>query len=83
MAKREKISEERKKLIQEFIKSNNLRTAGDIQEAIKDLFKDTIQEMLNAELTEHLGYEKMNIQMIMKTTEMDIVKKQYIPQKEI
>jgi len=58
MAKREKISEERRKLIQEFIKSNELKTAGDIQEAIKDLFKDTIQEMLNAELTEHLDYEK-------------------------
>ena len=58
MAKREKISEERRKLIQEFIKSNDLKTTGDIQEAIKDLFKDTIQEMLNAELTEHLGYEK-------------------------
>ena len=58
MARKEKISEERKKLIQEFIKSNDLKTAGDIQEAIKELFKDTIQEMLNAELTEHLGYEK-------------------------
>ena len=58
MVKREKISEERRKIIQEFIKSNELKTAGDIQEAIKDLFKDTIQEMLNAELTEHLGYEK-------------------------
>ena len=58
MAKREKISEERRKLIQEFIKSNDLKITGDIQEAIKDLFKDTIQEMLNAELTEHLGYEK-------------------------
>ena len=42
MAKREKISEERRKLIQEFIKSNDLKTTGDIQEAIKDLFKDTI-----------------------------------------
>ena len=58
MAIKEKISEERRKLIQEIIKSNDLKTAGDIQEAIKDLFKDTIQEMLNAELTEHLGYEK-------------------------
>ena len=58
MARKEKISEERKKLIQEFIKSNELKTAGDIQEVIKDLFKDTLQEMLNAELTEHLGYEK-------------------------
>lgn len=58
MARKEKMSEERRKLIQEFIKSNDFKTAGDIQEAIKDLFKDTIQEMLNAELTEHLGYEK-------------------------
>lgn len=31
MAKREKISEERRKLIQEFIKSNELKTAGDIE----------------------------------------------------
>ena len=58
MAKKEKISEERKKLIQNFISSNDLKTTSDIQEAIKNLFKDTIQEMLNAELTEHLGYEK-------------------------
>ena len=39
MSRKEKISEERKKLIQEFIKNNDLKTAGDIQEAIKDLFK--------------------------------------------
>lgn len=36
MSRKEKISEERKKLIQEFIKNNDLKTAGDIQEAIKD-----------------------------------------------
>lgn len=58
MAKREKISEERKKLIKEFISSNELKTAGDVEEALKNLFKDTLQEMLNAELTEHLGYGK-------------------------
>ena len=80
MAKREKISEERRKLIQEFIKSNDLKTTGDIQEAIKDLFKDTIQEMLNAELTEHLGYEKNEY---MKIIEMDIAQRQYIQQREI
>ena len=58
MARKEKMSEERKRLIQEFIKSNDFKSTVDIQEAIKDLFKDTIQEMLNAELIEHLGYEK-------------------------
>lgn len=45
-------------MVQEFIKSNELKTVGDIQEVIKDLLKDTLQEMLNAESTEHLGYEK-------------------------
>lgn len=58
MAKKEKMSEERKKLIQEFISNNEIKDVTDIQDAIKDLFKDTIQEMLNAELTQHLGYEK-------------------------
>ena len=58
MAKREKISEERRNLIKEFISSNELKTASDVEDALKNLFKDTLQEMLNAELTEHLGYEK-------------------------
>jgi putative transposase len=30
----------------------------DIQNLLKDLFKDTIEEMLEAEMSEHLGYEK-------------------------
>jgi len=29
-----------------------------LQEALKDLLGDTIQNMLEAELDEHLGYEK-------------------------
>lgn len=62
MAKRKQISEERKKLIKEFIGSNELKTASDVENALKDLFKDTLQEMLNAELTEHLGYEKNEYQ---------------------
>ena len=46
MAKKEKISEERRKLIKEFIASNELKTAGDVEDALKNLFKDTLQEML-------------------------------------
>lgn len=58
MAKHEKISEERKKLIQEFINQNNITTAKDIEEALKNMFKDTLQEMLEAEMTTQLGYGK-------------------------
>ena len=56
MAKHEKISEERKKLIKEFINQNNITTAKDIEEALKNMFKDTLQEMLEAEMTTQLLY---------------------------
>ena len=58
MAKHQKISEERRKFLQEFIAQNNINTAQDIQEALKDMFKDTLQEMLEAEMTTQLGYNK-------------------------
>lgn len=44
--------------IRAFIKDNNLKSADEAQKALKDLFKDTIQEMLEAELETDLGYEK-------------------------
>ena len=65
MARKEKMSEERKRLIQEFIKSNDFKSTVDIQEAIKDLFKDTIQEMLNAELTEHYEIKNRGVKDIL------------------
>ncbi|WXJ85308.1 IS256 family transposase ISDku1 [Moorella thermoacetica] len=34
------------------------RTIGDIQEKLKKLFKDTIQQVLEAEMEHHLGYPK-------------------------
>lgn len=58
MAKHERISEERKKFIQEFINQNNITTAKDIEESLKNMFKDTLQEMLDAELTTQIGHEK-------------------------
>lgn len=61
MSKRKKISEERKILIKEFISSNYLRTDGNVKDALKNLFKYTLQEMLNVELTERLAMKKMNI----------------------
>ena len=44
--------------LKEFIKTNNIKSAEDIQSALKDLFKDTLQEMLEAELDSDLGYTK-------------------------
>lgn len=58
MAKREKISEERRNFLKEFINQNNITSAKDIEEALKDMFKDTLQEMLEAELASQIGHEK-------------------------
>ena len=34
------------------------KSTGDIQEKLKRLFAGTIEQMLEAEMDEHLGYEK-------------------------
>lgn len=47
-----------KEQIQSFIKENDIKSAGDIQNALKKLFASTIQEFMEAELETHLGYAK-------------------------
>lgn len=51
-----------KQQLRDFIKENKLVTAQDAQNALKNLFAETIQEMLEAEMDTHLGYEKHDIQ---------------------
>lgn len=50
-----------KEQLRSFIKENKLVTAQDAQDALKDLFAETIQEMLEAEMDTHLGYEKHEV----------------------
>lgn len=51
-----------KEQLRSFIKENNLVTAQDAQNALKDLFAETLQEMLEAEMDTHLGYSKHDLQ---------------------
>ena len=60
---RDELMVEKKKLIpreilKQFIKENNLKTAEDAKDLVKELFADTIQELLEAEMDHSLGYEK-------------------------
>lgn len=50
--------EEDRELLRKLIKQYNLKDTTDIKEMLKDLFGNTIQEMLEAELEEDLGYSK-------------------------
>jgi transposase-like protein len=54
--KREPMSEGKKNIIGMLLEEYDIKTAEDIQAALKDLMGGTIQEMLEAELDEHLGY---------------------------
>jgi len=47
-----------KNFIKEIIKENQFQNVGDIYSYLKELFKDTIQEMLEAELDLSIGYPK-------------------------
>jgi len=47
--------------IQSFIKENDIKSAGDIQNALKKLFASTVQEFMEAELETHLGYAKHDL----------------------
>ena len=47
-----------KEQLKQFIKENNIQTAGDIQNALKEMFAETLQEFMEAELDTHLGYAK-------------------------
>ncbi len=58
MGRRKKgLSEGKRNIIAGLIEEYDIKTAADIQEALKDLLGGTIQEMMEAELDEHLGYE--------------------------
>lgn len=38
------------------------KTTGDVQAKLKRLFAGTIEQMLEAEMDEHLGYEKNSVE---------------------
>ncbi|MGX8794899.1 IS256 family transposase [Fusibacter sp. JL298sf-3] len=57
MAKRKK-NPASKQLMEHLIENYEIKTALDVQEALKDMFAETLENMLEAELDEHLGYYK-------------------------
>ena len=58
MARQRKLTPERKALIQSLLSHYKPEDAYDVQAMLRDLLGDTIQQMLEAEMDEHLGYTK-------------------------
>ena len=45
-------------MLMEFVKSNNIKTADDLNSAFREMYKDVIQVMLENEMNNHFGYDK-------------------------
>ena len=58
MTKKNRLSPEKKNLITDLLSVYEVETAEDVQEALKDLLGGTLEELLQAEMTDHLGYEE-------------------------
>lgn len=54
------VTEGKRNIITALINEYDIKNAEDIQDALKDLLGGTIQEMLEAEMTQHLG-NHMNV----------------------
>lgn len=52
------MTEGKKNIISSLLQEYDIKSAEDIQDALKDLLGGTIQEMLEAEMDDNLGYEK-------------------------
>ena len=45
-------------MMREFVKSKNFTSTDEVMTAMKDMFKDILQEVMECELADELGYEK-------------------------
>ena len=52
------MTEGKRNIIDQLLDEYDIQSAEDIQEALKDLLGGTIKEMMEAEMDDHLGYEK-------------------------
>lgn len=55
---RVQMTDGKRDIIRKLLEEYDIKSAQDIQEALKDLLGGTIKEMMESEMDEHLGYEK-------------------------
>ena len=57
-----------KELLRDYVNEQKFSSPDDILNAMKEMFRDVLQEVLEAEMDAHLGYDKNDLQ---RTEEMD------------
>lgn len=62
-------------IVKHILENYDIKNASDVAEALKDMFKDTIQTMMNAEFDASMGYSKNDNKVEKITIGMDILPK--------
>ena len=75
MARRRKLTPEKKEMLRTLRESYDPQSAEDVQAMLRDLLGDMLQEMLEAEMDNHLGYSKYDY----KNKETDDSRNGYSP----
>ena len=75
MARRRKLTPEKKEMLRTLRESYDPQSAEDVQAMLRDLLGDMLQEMLEAEMDDHLGYSKYDY----KNKETDDTRNGYSP----
>ena len=52
------MTERKHQIIKQLLQEYNIETVADIQAALRDLLGSTIKDMMEAEMEQHLGYQK-------------------------
>lgn len=52
------MTEGKRQIIQQLLQEYDIESAEDIQDALKDLLGGTIKKMMEAEIDDHLGYQR-------------------------
>ena len=55
---RVQMTEGKRNIIYQLLEEYDIPSVEDMQDALKDLLGGTVKEMMEAEMDEHLGYEK-------------------------
>ena len=64
---RVQMTEGKRNIIRQLLEEYDIENAEDLQNALKDLLGGTIKEMMEAEMDNHLGYEKSERSVTMIT----------------
>ena len=51
-------------MMREFVRSQKFTSTDEVMTAMKNMFKDILQEVMECELADELGYEKSEIVML-------------------